>query len=249
MKGAKTTKGNPFKLTREQHIIPRLSIKRFENADKKVKVNLVEPRKSFSAKSSNSAFCVDRVWDQRSEAAWMRGIENRYQNLASLCHSRLQRKLSGSQHEIVSRMYLLIYLRIKFSKNAIEDYKFNGKKMAYSLSKLEMELLESRHVTAIDGNGNINSRSITGNVMQMKLDQSYSQYFLGAEWAILTAGENEYIFSDGYNGYRVLPISPKLCFIVKEDINNEPRLTDAKFVNKIGTKYAQYLFFEACESD
>ncbi len=84
MKGERTTKGNPYKLTRAQHVVPKRSIERFKNINGSVLVNLIESQKTFSAKPGNSAFCVNRVWDQRSEDGWMHGIESRYQNLADL---------------------------------------------------------------------------------------------------------------------------------------------------------------------
>jgi len=244
MKGEKTTKGNPYKLTRSQHVIPKKSIKRFTNSDGKVLINLIEPSKKFPAKPGNDAFCVDRVWDQRSEEGWMRNIENRYQNVASLCASELQLKLTSSQHEIVSRMYLLIYLRIKFSINSLDDFQFNGHETEFSPSKADIELLESRHITAMDSNSKINSRNVTGNVMQMKVDQEYATHFQNSEWEIVKSDEDEYIFSDGYNGYGVLPINPNLCFIAKNDIIHEPNLKDARFVNQLGITHASFLYFE-----
>jgi hypothetical protein len=244
MKGEKTTKGNPHELTKNQHVIPKESIKRFTASDGKVKISRVASSTSFRGKPDNPVFCVNRVWDQRAENAWMRGIENRYQRIASLCDSRLQLKLIDEQHEMVSRMYLLIWARIRFTINDIKDYKIEGSKMAFSPSKEKMELLESRHITAIDENGVINSRTITGNVMLMKIDQNYKENFQETRWEVIHSNECEFIFSDSYDGYKILPISPNLCFVAREDLYAEPSLRNPEQINEIGKRNSHFYYFQ-----
>ncbi len=244
MKGEKTTKGNRHRLTKNQHVIPKESIKRFVADDGKIEIYRVASSNKFRGKPDNSVFCVNRVWDQRAENGWMQGIENRYQQVASLCNNGFQLRLIDQQHEIVSRMYLLIWTRIKFTVNDIKDYRLERPKTAFSPSKDQVEFLESRHITTVDGNGLISSRSITGNVMLMKIDQNYAANFQTTKWLILSANESEFVFSDSYNGYKILPISPNLCFIAQEDLHAEPKLRSSNYINEIGKMHPHFYYFQ-----
>lgn len=244
MKGEQTTKGNPYCLTKNQHVIPKKSIERFTARDGKVEVFRVGSSDTFRGRPNNPVFCVNRVWDQRAESVWMLEIENRYQQVADLCNSRLQLKINDEQHEVVSRMYLLIWARLRFTINDIQDYELESSQMALSPSKEQVELLESRHITAVDGNRLINSRNITGNVMFMKINQNFSDSFRTTRWEIIQANESEFIFSDSYNGYRVLPISPKLCFVAQEDLRTEPDIRNSNFINSIGIENAKFYYFQ-----
>ena len=64
-RGERTQKGNPHRLTREQHIIPAATLRRFTQSDGRVEVHFRDGRIA-KLPVNDQLFCVDRLWDQRS---------------------------------------------------------------------------------------------------------------------------------------------------------------------------------------
>ncbi|MCA9680695.1 MAG: hypothetical protein KC457_00750, partial [Myxococcales bacterium] len=70
--------GNPYELTRAQHIHSSRCIERF---GEQVSVRLRDGR-MFSARPNNRVFTVERVWSQRLEGGFFRDIESSFQPVA-----------------------------------------------------------------------------------------------------------------------------------------------------------------------
>lgn len=81
-KPPKTAEGNPFRLTRRQHVLPKKSIGRFCDADGNVEVLWKDGGNTFLARPGNPVFCADRVWSQKAEVGWMKDIEDEFQLVA-----------------------------------------------------------------------------------------------------------------------------------------------------------------------
>jgi hypothetical protein len=78
----KPQKGNPHRLTVNQHVYPAWSIERFADTTGKVEVWLRRSDKTFRASPDNPLFCARRTWDQRAESGYMKAIEDEFQILA-----------------------------------------------------------------------------------------------------------------------------------------------------------------------
>lgn len=77
----KPQKGNPHRITVNQHVFPRASIARFVNDNNCVSVFYIPTGKAFIVAPDNELFCAKRAWDQRAEEGYMQRIERDFQKL------------------------------------------------------------------------------------------------------------------------------------------------------------------------
>jgi len=82
-RGERPQKGNPHGLTRGQHVIPMATLLRFAASDGLVEVHLRDGR-SQRLPTDNQLFSVDRLWDQRAEAGYMKSVEDNFQALVDM---------------------------------------------------------------------------------------------------------------------------------------------------------------------
>ena len=78
MKYEKTQKGNPHRLTVQQHCFPRRSIARFADSNGVVHVHIVRAGRTAFLTPEDSIFCARRTWDERAESGFMKKIEDVY---------------------------------------------------------------------------------------------------------------------------------------------------------------------------
>ena len=74
-------KGNPHKLTKKQHFIPKSQIKRFENKNGKVFCKNLKSKKIVEINSNDSIFKVQRLWAEFAEKGYMKSIEDNFNKL------------------------------------------------------------------------------------------------------------------------------------------------------------------------
>lgn len=86
----KPQKGNPHKLTINQHIFPKACISRFARENGTVQVRRKCGEQDQWVTPGNSYFCARRLWDQKAEAVFMKAIEDRYQD-GGCCGNRNRR--------------------------------------------------------------------------------------------------------------------------------------------------------------
>ncbi|MDO8065442.1 hypothetical protein [Janthinobacterium sp. SUN206] len=82
MRYPKSQKGNPHKLTIDQHIFPKACIARFIGENGTVQVRRKNGEQDLWLVPGSSYFCARRLWDQKAEAFFMKAIEDRYQEVA-----------------------------------------------------------------------------------------------------------------------------------------------------------------------
>jgi hypothetical protein len=108
----KPQKGNPHRLTVNQHIHTAHAIGKFEGADGCVEVNRVATGEIHRVHRRDRIFCARRAWDERAEKGYMHDIEDAF-------HAELVRvQIGGSgarDHNAISRYHLLWALRHRYA--------------------------------------------------------------------------------------------------------------------------------------
>ncbi len=140
-RGKRPQKGNPHKLTREQHVIPVATLRRFALPDGRVEVHLRDQR-IVTLRLDDQLFCVDRLWDQTSEAGYMKRIEDEFQALVDVLEAGRLGPLSPAEHRCITRFWALWHWRNHFIDSPLEDQQLNGI-AGEGLSQDKEEILES----------------------------------------------------------------------------------------------------------
>lgn len=217
MKYEKTQKGNPHKLTINQHCFPARSIERFTDSNGRVEVRLLNKHIDFKAKPSEKVFCARRAWDQRAESGFMKAIEDEYQALAEDVVSAQIHSLSESQQLIVSKMFALWNTRWHWANSPVADQTIEGAiSLAVEYSKDDEEQLEKAGITPIRPDLSISGRHFTGTSIQRNIDLVMEQ-LCDAHWGILTCDEGSFLVPDTASTLRYLPLSPSTCFFSQSD--------------------------------
>lgn len=105
-RGEKPQKGNSHRLTRDQHVPPVATLIRFAGLDGLVEVHLRDSRIEWIP-TDNQIFSVDRLWDQRAEAGYMKAIEDDFQALVDALEARRFGLLSPVEHRVITRFWSL----------------------------------------------------------------------------------------------------------------------------------------------
>jgi hypothetical protein len=218
MKYEKPQKGNPHKLTVNQHAFPARSISRFVDSSGRVETRLIRNKKTVKLKPSDQVFCAKRVWNQRAESGYMRSIEDKYQALATAIIDGRLTHISPLENHKVTEMFALWNLRTHRKENPIKDEKINGIDVAVKLTKYQQESLESKHITTIGPDLTIAGRDLAGITIQMDIDRICEQ-MSDTKWGILTSAEGEFIVPDNFSNARILPLTPRKCLFSQSENN------------------------------
>jgi hypothetical protein len=206
-RGERTQKGNPYRLTREQHVIPVATLKRFASPDGRVEVHLRDGR-IFKRKVDDQIFCVERQWDQRAEAGYMKGIEDDFQRIVSDIEAGRTTPLSIEEHIFITRFWLLWKWRNHFIDSPLEDVQLNGI-VGEQLSLDQKEILESKGAIFAVDEGKVPARMMTGMRIQMGID--HGEMTLGEKrWGILRSPSLPLLIGDRPGIFMSIPASPRL---------------------------------------
>lgn len=207
-RGERTQKGNPHRLTREQHVIPVATLRRFALADGRVEVHLRDGRIT-KLPVDDQLFCVERLWDQRAEAGYMKGIEAEFQALVSELEAGRTNPLSNAEHRCVTRFWGLWHWRNHFIDSPLEDVKMNFATGESTLTADQKEILESRGYIFAVGEGALPARMMTGIHIQVAIDR-YEMANGGKRWGILRSPAFPLVIGDRPGNLMALPASPRL---------------------------------------
>lgn len=217
-------KGNPHDLTKRQHFIPKKSIERFSDDNKKIQVKHLKTKKQqiVSASPDDEIFWVPRLWDQRAESCYMKKIEDAFQKLVDRIIQDEITSFDDSESKIICDMYTLWEYRIlhieEFLKNPNQFVKLYGIEEE-NLTKNEQEILESKHCAYVNENAEISNRSLVGFQLQMSID--FSRY-TNIRWGILKSNSKEFVMPSNpimpkndneINAIIIFPISPSYCLV------------------------------------
>jgi plasmid stabilization system protein ParE len=206
-RGIRTQKGNPHRLTREQHVIPVATLRRFALQDGRIEVHLRDGRMA-KLSIDNQLFCVERLWDQRAEAGYMKKIEDEFQALVNELEAGRLRPLSPAEHRCVTRFWGLWHWRNHFIDSPLKDIQLNGI-AGESLTLDQREILESRWYAFAVGEGKPPARVMTGLHIQMAIDR-YEMANGGKRWGVLRSPALPLVLGDRPGNLMSLPASPRL---------------------------------------
>lgn len=208
----KPQKGNPHRLTINQHIIPAASLARFSDIDGKVRVRRHGVLDDLNLLPKNPFFCAMRRWDQKSEAGYMKDIEDRFQRLCTDIITNNLPHLISSQHEIVTEYYILWSHRHHYNTIPIPDQSLNRVKEERSLTVDEQEYLEASGVMFFSNN-TMASRFLTGPRILMDIDWNM-EALAGRKWGIVRSELAHFILPDNFRYGTAVPISPTVCLVL-----------------------------------
>lgn len=123
-----------------------------------------------------------------------------------------------SENLSITKFYALWNLRYHWSKVSSEDIPIRGIKG----SELEpitldtQEMLEKNYIVSMTNELSFPARQINGLAMQMNID-SFVANMLDARWGVLFASEGEFIVPDNFLERRIVPITPKVCFVAEHE--------------------------------
>jgi hypothetical protein len=210
VKYEKPQKGNPHCLTINQHVFPARSIERFADADGKVSVRLLRLNKLIKLSPEDQLFCARRVWDQRAEIGYMKGIEDEFQSIADRIVNGL-RTLKPREHASVSRFCVLWHLRASRRTQPELNHLIRGV-AGENFTKDQEEMLEKAHVLFARRDATVPGRMMLGITLQIQIDQLMSRNFNEKQWGILKARDGNFIIPDIGN-VRAVPVSPNLLLV------------------------------------
>lgn len=208
-----TQKGNPHRLTINQHVFPKKSIDRFSDESDLVQLCRKEGAKVIRVSSTNSLFCAKRVWDQGTEAGVGKDIEDRFQALVDSILTGYTRVIGYFEKTVVEDFFSLWRTRHKLRAEGLEDFKLEGIE-GDSLTKDEQEILERKHIMFCREGvmpGRFAARMhVFGYMNTFRNDNQHMQ------WGIICAGEGEFIVPDCFQDMMIVPVSPKLMIVADQ---------------------------------
>ncbi|AXW22528.1 hypothetical protein [Ralstonia solanacearum] len=214
-----TQPGNPYRLTKNQHVFPDASIARFENAETGITAILLGGNKRIAnLRADNRLFCANRVWDQRAESGYMASIEGEFQFVARSLIMGDQRWLSLKRRAI-TRFYALWEQRAHYAENPVAPAKFNRVQANEGMTKDFKERLESMYTLYIDEDSTLPSRQATGMHIQFAIDRREESLW-GVTWSLCraTSDAGEFIVPDRPVGLHI-PLTPTLALLGNSDID------------------------------
>lgn len=212
MSHERTQRGNPHRLTINQHVFPAASIARFTQEDGLVSVYLREHRKTVRLSPTNVLFCARRVWNQASEQGFMKKIEDAFQVLAD-CILDHTFDLGPAENRIASQFYALCRLRAEAKRVSRPDVQLKGVLPGNALTKNEEESLENNGYIFVRGT-TIPSRHMASIRIQVLLDRLCPQK---TTWAVAYSRAIEFIVPDSFCEIGIIPLSPNCCLVANHE--------------------------------
>lgn len=235
-------KGNPHKLTVNQHIFPTESIKRFMH-DGGVEVREKVAGRTLRRRPDDVLFCALRVWDHRSEHGFMLEIENAYQRVADKIIGG-HRELNEADHSSITDFYLLWHLRQRARSAPPTFPKLTGWKPERVITgKDAQEQFEKSGVIYWNKNEEIPIHILTGTNLQLEV-WAERERMSGTRWGIfqIMSGHGEFLVPDRLSLHSAVPLSPELCLVAQ----HTNRLVDFSFVgqyNGLAIENAEKYYF------
>lgn len=234
-----TQKGNPHKLTINQHVFPRKSIDRFSDESGLVQLFRKEGAKVISSSSTNSLFCAKRVWDQSTESGIGKNIEDRFQALAQSILAGSTKVIGCLEKTVVEDFFSLWRTRQKFRAEGLEDFKLEGIR-GNSLTKDQQEILERQHVM-FSRDGVMPGRFVA-RIHVFGYMNTFRQDVQHMQWGIVRAGEGEFIVPDCFQDMMIVPVSPKLL-IMAEEPNSTLTRSEVAITNQTAIELSTVYYF------
>lgn len=235
-RGEKPQKGNPHKLTRDQHVIPVATLIRFAGSDGLVEVHLRDGRIE-QVPTKNQIFSVDRLWDERAEAGYMRSVEDDFQALVDALEAKRLGPLSPLEHRITTRFWSLWTWRNHFIDFPARLQPLRGIEPD-KLSKDQREIIESKWCAFIAEDRTLSPRVVTGNQIETLILRDETQYG-NLHWGILRACEPHLILPDRPGSVMLIPASPRLL-LAADNPDSELNPSEIRRANGLATQFSRH---------
>lgn len=208
-------KSNPRELTVDQHTFPNASIARFVNEKGAVQVMRKASDRVFYAKPDNQIFCAQRVWDQQAEGGFMKEIEDTFQALASTLLDDPAFRLEPQHFAVINEFYCLWNIRAQWKQQErVPDPSISSAfeviGLRHQYTQDEQEQLEAAGIGYIRPDFTIPSRQLVAPSIRLQLSDS-TRMMRGVTWALLQAGEGEFVVPDNFFELHAVPLSPTVC--------------------------------------
>ncbi|MEQ6885788.1 hypothetical protein [Salicola sp. Rm-C-2C1-2] len=229
-----TQKGNPYQITKDQHIHTAHCIGLFEK-DGYVQVKEIATGEVLERKKRAAIFCAKRAWDERAEKGYMAKIEDEF-------HKQVDKAEIGAQrnHLAISTYHLLWFLRHHFHIGSIPDIPLVGISGS-GLSKDQSEIVEKKWGGHIRDEGIMPSRFAASIKIQQLIEMNIVQYN-DIRWGLVQATEGEFLVADCYQEHCFMPISPKLAFVSQTEDGDVSREDLVALNNTSVSKATNYYF-------
>lgn len=227
-------RGNPHRLTINQHVFPSRNIERFADIDGTISVQLVSQDKRFKLRPDDPLFCANRKWDQRAEEGYMKEIEDQFQDLAENIVNSIS-SISPSEYPTVANFFSLWHLRARLRDESLPPQYASGM-FAENLTKDQEEILERKHCAFVCQDQTFPERQILGLRIQMEIDWLASQ-LKGVHWGILKAMDGEFMAPDTFGIMPIVPLSPSLCLVADHGDSELPK-SEVAAVNRLARSTA-----------
>lgn len=212
MRYPKPQKGNPHKLTIDQHVFPKACISRFTGESGTVQVRRMGEELDLWFKPGNSYFCARRLWDQKAEAGFMKEIEDRYQDVAGNIVNGAITTLDAAMNAAVTDLYLLWTLRHHRYLNPLPDITMSMVEPEREMSIDSQEILEANGYMFAPSGNTIPSRFMTGMRFVSEMDRE-RRSMAGKRWGIVRSSEAEFLVPDNFSACSVLPLAPTIALV------------------------------------
>lgn len=202
-------KGNPHQLPVKQHVWPLRSIARF--ADGKGDVWLYDKvrNKARRAKPDDNIFCAMRAWDSRAEAGYMKGIEDRFQELASEIIEGTVTTISAEQKETIDAFFALWMMRADYKAADRKPVILQGIIPGESVTKDQEEICEKTPLYFAREDGTMPAHRVYGLQMQVRIN-AYMRDLSSVQWVVIRTQEGHLVVPD-VPAYIIIPLKPTLC--------------------------------------
>lgn len=206
MRHEKPQAGNPNQLTINQHVLPRASIERFENADGLVEVCRIGS--VFSVGPDDAVFSARRVWDQGAEEAYL-STEASFQSLAETIAKDPSHVLSSDENGLASRFFSLVCARTLARRNPIPDQPLQAAGPLSTFDKDLFEKLEKLGYVTLSPTGQIPGRMVVGPRLHHQIGLCEAE-LSGQEWLVAQSESVDFLVSDSIDRVPVIPITPRI---------------------------------------
>lgn len=240
-------KGNPHKLTINQHIFPRSGLKRFA-IDDHVQLRRVVNPTIIPARTDLNIFCANRAWDQRAETLFSHGVEKSFSNIADGLAAGTVTSLSSDMCEVLREFYVLCSDRYHFHTYREPDAEFQDMSGNKDLTLDQQEALEKKGVFFVRPDGKIHGRMIAGiHMMGRRLHLMRNAHY--KTWGIWRAQAGEFVIPDNFTDMTCLPISPTIWLMANSDNSFLDYISVAQLNSMQITRARSYYFarnFDSC---
>lgn len=230
-----------YRAVRNQHVLPKASIRRFYSENNCVQLMLNNSEKKiFPANADNSLFVADRKWDEKVEKG-VKDIETRFQCLSDKLIANGNGKLESSDHETANIFYAILSERSKARYHNFDDSTLFDKSTInhFEMSESEREYHESQGLIFI---GSENDRVIERAARGMAQSQAITHALnSNAKWGAFTTS-CDFVVSDIYHYHAVIPVSPAI-YLVKNKESRYMSSGDTTLFNKEIIKASQRFIF------